>query len=294
MSRHDPLLKIGWQAQDFLKELGIASLPVNPFEIAERLDISLMAMPSSQGGPSGMLIHVDGQFGIGYPTQIESEGFKRFSVAHELGHFRLPGHMDAVLDPSGKHISQAGFINQNQYEIEADHFAASLLMPTNLFSREVEGTDPDFIGIQKLADLCVTSLEATAIRFAQCSRNPSAIIRSEKGTIDYCFMSRSLKDFPGIEYIRRGSALSHDTVTYRFNSHPEKVRYSARESGVSRLQDWFGGQERQRISEEVVGLGRYGKTLTLLTDIDLPEDDFADEEAEDRELTESWTPRFRR
>jgi hypothetical protein len=30
MSRHDPLLKIGWQAQDFLKELGIASLKAYP------------------------------------------------------------------------------------------------------------------------------------------------------------------------------------------------------------------------------------------------------------------------
>ena len=45
------------------------------------------------------------------------------------------------------------------------------------------------------------------------------------------------------------------------------------------------------ISEDVVGLGRCGKTLTVLYDIDLPEPE--DEEDEER-LIDSWTPRFKR
>ena len=38
-----------------------------------------------------------------------------------------------------------------------------------------------------------------------------------------------------------------------------------RASGTSGLQDWFNGPHRQEVVEEVVGLGRYGKTLTVLT-----------------------------
>ena len=82
--RSDPLLKVKWEADKLLQELGIDSLPVDPFEIVERLGIALQAMPSRMGGASGMLIHVAGQFGICFPTHIESEGFKKFSVAKEI------------------------------------------------------------------------------------------------------------------------------------------------------------------------------------------------------------------
>jgi hypothetical protein len=42
-------------------------------------------------------------------------------------------------------------------------------------------------------------------------------------------------------------------------------------------------------TEEVLGLGRYGKTLTVITS-----SAFADDVEEDEDLEESWTPRFRR
>ena len=45
------------------------------------------------------------------------------------------------------------------------------------------------------------------------------------------------------------------------------------------------------ISEDVVGLGKYNKTLTVLYDIDIPE---ADEEEDEQSPIESWTPRFKR
>ena len=42
----------------------------------------------------------------------------------------------------------------------------------------------------------------------------------------------------------------------------------------------------------MIGLGSYGKTLTVLTAIDLEEQ--IEEIAEEEEFVESWTPRFRR
>ncbi len=60
---------------------------------------------------------------------------------------------------------------------------------------------------------------------------------------------------------------------------------------TSNLQRWFGGKRSIEISEDVVGLGRYGKTLTVLYDIDIPE---AEDEEDEESLIESWTPRFKR
>jgi hypothetical protein len=51
------------------------------------------------------------------------------------------------------------------------------------------------------------------------------------------------------------------------------------------------GRRRIDIREDVVGLGSYEKTLTILYEIEIPDED--EEEAEES-LVESWTPRFRR
>ena len=50
-------------------------------------------------------------------------------MAHEIGHYRLPGHIDAVLNAQGRHFSKAGFRSTDRYEQEADQFASALLMP---------------------------------------------------------------------------------------------------------------------------------------------------------------------
>lgn len=291
MARSDPFMKVRWEAERLLKELGITSLPVDPFKIAEELGISLMAMPDKSGGASGMLLHASGQFGIGYPTHVESDGFKRFSVSHEIGHYRLPGHIDAIIGVTGRHLSRAGFVTDDKYEREADYFASALLMPTDPFTAELRRVGDGLAAVEKLATLCGTSLEATAIRYAQCARDPVAVIRSAGGTIDYAFMSAALMDFPNLDWIQKRTPLATDTVTFRFNGNAENVRKAARDSGSSALQDWFGGPHRQEVVEEVIGLGSYGKTLTILTGMEPPDE--ADDEDDENDLEEAWTARFR-
>lgn len=237
-----------------------------------------------------MLLHVDGEFGIAYPTHVASEGFKRFSVAHELGHYRLPGHVDAVLDSAGRHTSQAGFRSSNRYEREADDFAAALLMPTRLFKFACRGLGDGVAAIRELQDECQTSFEATAIRYVQTSREPVAVIRSCGCTIEYASLSQALKEFPDLEWLRPGSTLPICSETAKFNRNPVNVRERRIAKAESELQDWFNGSSCQTIVEEVVGLGQYEKTLTLLYNIQLPEE----VENDDEELIESWKPRFRR
>ncbi len=288
--RSDPFIKVRWEAERLLQELEIDTLPINPFEIAHRLDIDLQPLPASAGGASGMLLHVNGQFGIAYPTHVDNDGFKNFSVAHEIGHYRLPGHVDAIFDDRGQHISHAGFQNNDRYETEADHFAAALLMPTRLFTTAAKRAGEGLKAIEKLKGDCETSLEATAIRYVQTSRDPVAVIRSKGRTIDYAFMSNPLKDIRGLDWIRKGTPLPPDCITAIFNADKNNIERAARADGTSTLQDWFNGPYRQEVVEEVIGLGSYGKTLTVLTGIELPEES----EDEDEDLEESWTPRFHR
>lgn len=291
MSRHDPYWLATLAAEKVVQERGITALPVEPIAIACGLGIEVRAKPTHAQGVSGMLLRKGEAFGIAYATHIDNIGFQNFSVAHELGHYFLPGHIDAVLADGGVHESRAGFASGDRYELEANHFAAGLLMPRSLFTDTMRRVGVGLAAIENLAGLCQTSLTATAIRYTQCTRDPMAMVLSTGDRINYCFMSDVLKEVDGLNRIRKRELLPKTTATFAFNQDADRVRRADRTEDTSDLQDWFGGHHSIEITEEVIGLGRYERTLTVLTASDLPD---LEEIEEEEGLIESWEPRFRR
>ena len=93
----------------------------------------------------------------------------------------------------------------------------------------------------------------------------------------------------------QGHACPADTLTARFNTDRRRVLGAERAAEEVDVMDWLGGTRSARVTEEVVGLGSYGKTLTVLSSEvigqELPE---LDDESEDDDLRERWTPRFRK
>jgi Zn-dependent peptidase ImmA (M78 family) len=278
-----------------LREMKIEGLRVNPEAIATRKGILVKPKPDTAEGVSGMLVKVGDQFGIMYATNIASKGFQKFNIGHELGHYCIDGHADALLT-KGVHYSHAGFVSSDPFELEADYFSASLLMPERPFRKQMDHHDSGLACIEALRKACETSLTATAIRYSQLTGDGVAIILSMGETIDYCFMSAGLKEAKGITWIRKGAPVPRDTVTASFNAMPDNVRTGRRDIGNGRLNDWMGGDRVYPVREEVVGLGQYGRTLTVLTSASLRAEkgyDYDDEEDED-EAIERWTPRFRK
>ena len=292
-SRDDIAWKAVIEARKVVKEHEINRLPVDPIAFARKLDIEVMAKDPGTEGVSGMLLRLGNAFGIAYATHIDNLGFQHFSVAHELGHYFLPGHVDAVFtDGSNTHKSMAGFRSGDRYESEADHFAAHLLMPENLFKSALLHSGTGLSAIEKMSALCVTSLTATAIRYAQCTGDAVAIVVSNGDRIDYCFISDSLKEQRDLEWIRKGEGLPRSTATFRFNQNRNRVVAGERTDNTCDIRDWFGGDKKRNVTEEVLGLGTYGRTLTVLTADEIPDPD--DDEEDDDEVRERWTPRFRR
>lgn len=258
------------EAARLLRELEIDSLPVDPFRIARRLEIELRPLPPNGGGTSGMLLRVGEEYGIGYPTDLDNKGFRNFSVAHEIGHYRLPGHPNSALNNCDRHPSNAYSRDTDPCERQADEFAAELLMPAKLFGTAMKQAGKGLKAIEWLARLCETSLEATAIRYAQVSQHPMAVIRSQGRSIDYAFMSDALMDFPTIDWISKGTSVPTDSITFKLNMSQGECVAPKRDEGISSIQVWFAGQPHRDILEEAVGLGSYGKTLTVLTVIGTP------------------------
>ena len=142
-----------------------------------------------------------------------------------------------------------------------------------------------------MARKCRTSLTATAIRYSETTSVPIAVVVTAGGTVDYCFMSKSLQDFDGLEWLRKGQPLPAGVETDIFNRDPDNILRARRSHEDTDLRDWFGGPRSMPGTEETIGLGRYGKTLTVLSS-NVFADDEPDEEDED--MKERWTPHFRR
>lgn len=268
------------------------AFPVDPFAIAAQEDIMVEAKDPDRKGMSGCIVFTDDGVGIVYATDIRSEGFRRFTVAHELGHYFLEGHPEEIAKTGPVHFSRAGFVQgNNSIEIEADHFASGLLMPTRLTREALYQAPIGLAGVQHLASIAEASLTAAAIRTAECAPYPVAIIVSEHEQVVYGFLSESFKKLGKLRFLRKGDPLPH-TGTRSFNGLADNIQLGRSICRQTTLAEWFGDSSDIRLDEEIIGLGSYGYTLTVLSSEALT-DDPDETEDEERDLIESWTARFR-
>jgi Zn-dependent peptidase ImmA (M78 family) len=252
-------------AEEVIADEKIKALPVDPITIARKKGLIVEPKESSKPGVSGSLVKVGNGFGIQYATHINNEGFIRFTVAHELGHYCIPGHPE-ILFPRGvlRHESRSGFISHEPCERQADFFAATLLMPESLFTDAVRDAGEGFAAIDGLRTMCQTSITSTAIRFARFAEDPVAIVMSSGTLIDFCFMSAPLEECPKIHRPGKGTPLPNNSETFRFNKDKANISRALGAAGYTMLGEWFEGAPDIEMKEDVVGLGGYGKTLTVL------------------------------
>lgn len=267
------------EAERVLEDHQLTELPICPFHIAEKVGIVVEQKEATARGVSGFLMRVGDTFGIMYATHIVNDGFIRFTVAHELGHYFIPGHADQLFpNGDGLHQSRSGFVSDHLVERQADYFASALLMPPTLFKRVMRQSGQGLPTIQALAETCKTSLTATAIRYAKFTDDPVAVIVSTGDRIDYCIMSDTIRDLKGLTWIKKGDQVPDDTATAEFNDDPDNVIGAETAEGSSYLDDWFDGAPQVEMNEDVIGLGSYGKTLTVLFAEDWPDEDEEDDD----------------
>jgi hypothetical protein len=275
-----------WKAElragEIVAKLQLVSLPVDPFAIATHQGIVCNQIKSASLGVSGCLSKSGDDFTIFYGSGFPNAGFLRFTVAHELGHYFLDGHYEYIFaDKRGRHQSDSGFGSEDKYEREADAFAAALLMPEKLFLAGSGWTKTGFKAIESLAEACNTSLTATAIRYACLSVDPIAVVCSMGRQIRFAFMSPSLKGTRGITWIKKNTAVPDGTATAKFNKDPSNIARARRVNSTSTMETWFEGGGTAELVEEVIGLGEYGRTLTVLWTESLPDSDEAEGYRED-------------
>ncbi len=242
-------------ARALLKQLQVDEVP------------DLKAIASTLGAPveecdvssfDGALVRVSGQLlgTIAVRRTIREEGRKNFTIAHELGHFVLPGHGQSVAC-SGRQLESWSKSTPRE-ELEANEFAGELLVPEGLARKVIGSTEPSFGLIEQIADTFSASLTASLYRFVELTGFRCALVWSEDGIRRWFKASREFAQF-----LRNGEALdsrsfAHDCFEGRdAPTRPEPVLAGA----------WLSDpriDESARILEESRPMPIYGGVLTLL------------------------------
>jgi Zn-dependent peptidase ImmA (M78 family) len=121
-----------------LKRNGVLKPPVPVERIAEGLGLDIRYAPFV-GDLSGALVRKGGEAYIGI-NSLHHPNRQRFTVAHELGHFMLHRGMKVHVDKDF-HVNWRDDDSSratSRDEIEANGFAAELLMPTDFIVRDLQ------------------------------------------------------------------------------------------------------------------------------------------------------------
>jgi len=157
------------KAQQLLAQANITSLPVPLDEIAATINAQIYYEPYDGAEEmSGMAYRQDGQSLIGV-NAMHGKRRQRFTIAHEIGHLVLHTkddiHVDEIL-PMFR--TERSSLAVDDAEIEANQFAAELLMPAawlraDLRNRHIDIEDDDDV-ITELADKYGVSVKAMTVR----------------------------------------------------------------------------------------------------------------------------------
>lgn len=184
-------------------------------------------------------------------------GRKRFTIAHELGHFELHGTRDSSFICSKTDVQSLGVFGISP-ETEANDFAAELLMPEIMFKPKCSESLPNLNHIQNWAEEFQTTLTATALRYIQFCPYRCAIVFSKDDTIKW---AKGTEDF-GFR-LESGQKLHPDCWATDFF----KGETPSREMQTVLARSWlqYGRvSSMARLSEQSWGFQNYGKVMTLL------------------------------
>jgi len=156
------------KVDQILKTLTELLLPVKVEELVRAHGLRIMPYPL-EDDVSGILLIENGVGLIGY-NQTESRVRRRFTIAHEFGHYLLHKDVSALfVDKMFRASKDHAAYNADtvKYEHEANEFAAALLMPEQLIKKEAERANLDLgdeLGLKQLAKIFDVSSAAMYFR----------------------------------------------------------------------------------------------------------------------------------
>jgi hypothetical protein len=131
-----------------------------------------------------------------------------------LGHYFIDEHRNALLAGVSPHCSFLDNPSENPAEVEANVFAAHLLMPSREFEKALREISKGLAGIRDLASTFNVSIQSAALQFVLRSGVPCAIIMFREAAKPWWVISPCLKG-AGYQRIQKlaSDSISPDSAT---------------------------------------------------------------------------------
>jgi len=259
-------------------------LPVPLEDLCAALDISEIQTLITEGFAAALITDTVKSTGIILVAEGHGPARRRFSIAHELGHFLIPTHRAGPAGFQCTSTDLAAVARREvdprlRMEIEANRFAALLLIPPpHLRSELRQIRQPDITDIVRLASLFAVSKEALARAYVEHSREAVAIIVLRNGMVQRRY--RNDRHFPWIA-VQAGSPAPDGSLA---RVPPNAGAASA--PTECDLELWLGERDSRQVEQltEQVLTQRNGYALLMLHAIMRDEDE---------KEPEHWSPRAR-
>lgn len=197
---------------------------------------------------------------IGYNTRHNwSSEFKRFTLAHELGHLNLSSHLE-ILHQKKILISELGYFLDNEIEQEANKFAINFLAPSNSVKKKLQNRLVCFETVTELKEYFEISLEAAAIHMINNSDSACALIVTRNNNVLYDVRSDLFyKNF--IHNSIKGNSVNKKTVAYNFSENVSTLKKN------NNLKNWYPSLYlNQLVMENTFKIG-YGDRIGIFLSI---------------------------
>lgn len=170
----------------------------------------------------GLIEQEAGHFHIYINTKnsLSSSPRSRFTFAHELGHYFIDEHRQALLNgKTPSHPSFTNFASKNPVEFEADFFASSLLLPESRVKKDCFKKPFNFKLIEELSLKYKTSITATVLKLMTVDKHPIMLVCSVNNKIKWLRYSH---DFPYKWLKKPWGSVPRNTLAGAFFSTKEK------------------------------------------------------------------------
>lgn len=186
---------------------------------------------------------------------IRESGRRRFTVAHEIGHYIL--HVDQQI-PCSPRVIEGWREGQPTPEREADTFASELLLPTTETVPCVNRRWPSMEVVADVAEHFGTSLMAAGRKFCDVASQACAVVWSSQRKIRWFHGSPTFAHF-----IEVGKEIDFDSVAYRaYESKPLPSEMEEVPAEAWIKSSWL--KEDAVISEQTVPMPSYDGCLSLI------------------------------
>ena len=152
-----------------LEDLGIHQPPVPIRRVARHCDARIVRVSGEEDDDLSGFLYREGDRAVIGVDKDQAPTRQRFTIAHEIGHLFLHEHDQVHVDRGFRVRLRSGVSSEgtDRDEMEANRFAAELLMPTQLLRADVQTWEFDLVndkGLKSLARRYGVSTQALAIR----------------------------------------------------------------------------------------------------------------------------------